>query len=131
MAVMTQVHVSRAKFAGLAREFGTASEFVNVQKRVLNQVRGENAAERSSEQTLIRERMNMIVAEAKYDIAYADLQNAYGNILAAVGVDLVDPAAAASMPVGELARHIGAVLRGAPRVEGRRPLSVPLLRRTS
>lgn len=111
MAVLTQVYVSRAKYFGLAREFATAQEYVAVQRRILNQVRAESVAERGSQQNIIRERMNLLVAEAKHDIAYADLQNAYGNVLASVGVELVDPAAASSMPLADLTRHIGDVLK--------------------
>ena len=40
-----------------------------------------------SEQTLIREEMNTLVAEVKYDIAYAGLQNAFGNVYASMGLD--------------------------------------------
>ena len=31
--------------------------------------------------------MNALVAEAKRDIAYADLQNAYANVYASIGID--------------------------------------------
>lgn len=113
MAIMTQIHISRAKYANLAKEFRTAGEFVAVQRRVLRQVRGETAAERSSQQNLIRERMNTIVAEAKYDIAYADLQNAYGNILAATGVDIIEPEIARTASIADLTRHVRETLAGA------------------
>jgi outer membrane protein TolC len=112
MAIMTQVHVSRSKFAHLAREFATAGEYLSVQNRVLKQVRGERAAEVGSEQNVIRERMNAIVAEARYDIAYADLQNGYGNLLSALGADLIEPAEAQTLSVPDLAARIKSVLSG-------------------
>ncbi|MGB7204712.1 MAG: hypothetical protein WBD37_04495, partial [Anderseniella sp.] len=41
----------------------------------------------ASEQLLIREEMNDLVAAVKYDIAYADLQNAFAAVYASIGVD--------------------------------------------
>ncbi|MEQ1712984.1 MAG: hypothetical protein ABL908_16495, partial [Hyphomicrobium sp.] len=43
--------------------------------------------DRVSKQTLIREEMNTLVAEAKHDIAYATLQNAYANLFSSMGLD--------------------------------------------
>jgi len=87
MAIMTQVHVSRVRYYHLIRELRTAGEYRSVQRRLVNQIRVEAAADRVSEQTLIREELNTLVAEAKYDIAYADVQNGYANILASMGLD--------------------------------------------
>lgn len=87
MAVMTQVHVARAKFAHSHLILVISRDYYRVQRRIRNKVRAKVNNEMSSEQTLIREEMNALVARAKYDIAYADLQNAYANIYASMGVD--------------------------------------------
>ncbi|MEQ1669326.1 MAG: TolC family protein [Hyphomicrobium sp.] len=87
MAVMTQVHVSRIRFIHAKKELSTAAEYRDVQRRLLEQMRAEAAADRISKQTLIREEMNTLVAEAKYDIAYAQLQNAYANLFSSMGLD--------------------------------------------
>lgn len=87
MAVMTQVHVSRIRFIHAQKELKTAAEYRDVQRRLLQQMRAEAAADRISKQTLIREQMNTLVAEAKYDIAYAQLQNAYANLFSSMGLD--------------------------------------------
>lgn len=87
MAVMTQVHVSRIRFIHAKKELSTAAEYRDVQRRLLDQMRAEAAADRISKQTLIREEMNTLVAEAKYDIAYAQLQNAYANLFSSMGLD--------------------------------------------
>jgi outer membrane protein TolC len=87
MAVMTQVHVSRIRFAHLSTELVTARSYFDVQQRLVNQMRAEAAADRISEQTLVREEMNTLVAEAKRDIAYASTQNAFANLFASVGLD--------------------------------------------
>ena len=44
-----------------------------------------------SRQTLLREEMNTLVAEVKYDIAYAEAQNAYANLFASMGLDEYAP----------------------------------------
>ncbi len=87
MAVMTQVHVSRIRFLHANKELRTAAEYRDVQQRLLSQMQAEASAERVSNQTLIREEMNTLVAEAKYDIAYAQLQNAYANLFSSMGLD--------------------------------------------
>lgn len=87
MAVMTQVHVSRIRFLHAQKELKTAAEYREVQRRLLEQMRSEASANRISKQTLIRESMNTLVAEAKYDIAYAMLQNAYANVFSSMGLD--------------------------------------------
>ncbi len=87
MAVMTQVHISRIRYAHASRELATARELHDVQQRLVQQMRNEAKAERISEQTLVREEMNALVAEAKRDIAFATLQNAFANVFASVGID--------------------------------------------
>ena len=50
--------------------------------------------------------MNTIVAEGQFDIAQADLQNAYANIYAAVGQDTFGNINARTSTVTELAEHL-------------------------
>jgi outer membrane protein TolC len=87
MAIMTQVHVSRIRYVHAARELATAREHHDVQQRLIRQIRSEARAERVSEQTLVREEMNTLVAEARRDIAYAAMQSAFANVFASIGVD--------------------------------------------
>jgi outer membrane protein TolC len=87
MAIMTQVHVSRARFMHQSKAYRTASELADVQHKLLKQIRAETAAQRTSEQILIREEMNTLLADARVDTVYADLQNAYANIYASLGLD--------------------------------------------
>jgi outer membrane protein TolC len=87
MAVMTQVHVSRIRYVNTTRELVTAREFLDVQTRLVKQMRQEAAADRISEQTLIREELNTLVAEAKRDIAFSGMQTAFANIFASTGLD--------------------------------------------
>lgn len=111
MAVMTQVHVSCVRFAHLKREFATTSQYYSVQNRLLEQMRVQAAADRVSEQTLIREEMNTLVAEVQRDISYAELQNAYANIYASMGIDFYDSELDFSGNVGDLSRSLRSLWR--------------------
>jgi outer membrane protein TolC len=90
MAVMTQVYVSRVRFENLLSEFESSETLLGVQRRLLEQIRSGYQARRISEQTLIREEMNTLVAEIRYDIAYASLQSAFANVYASLGLDSYD-----------------------------------------
>ncbi len=87
MAIMTQVHVSRVRYANTRKLYYSAAKHLKIQRGILHQIRASAAADQASEQTLIREEMNTLASRVKRDIAYADLQNAYANIYSAMGLD--------------------------------------------
>jgi outer membrane protein TolC len=87
MAVMTQVGVSQARYQSLMREYKTANVGANVQSDILNQVVALTQAASASRQSLIRERMNTIISEARRDIVHAEMQEAAANIFSAMGYD--------------------------------------------
>ncbi len=91
MAIMTQVHVSRVRYVQAREELAIAGQLKNVQHRLLDQIAASTTTEQTSEQTLIREEMNTIVSDVRYDLAYANLQNAYANIYASIGLDAYPP----------------------------------------
>jgi len=90
MAVATQVQVSRARYEQRLRELTTARQFHHVQERIMVQTKAGYAADRISRQTLVREQMNTLMAEIRHDMAMADLQNAFANVYASMGVDAFD-----------------------------------------
>ena len=87
MAIMTQVHVSRARLTHARKRYRTARHFMNVQSQILRQIRSALDAGKVSEQTAIREEMNTLVARVKLDIVYVDVQNAYAAAYAAMGMN--------------------------------------------
>ncbi len=91
MAVITQVHVARARFGHLSEELGTANHQMRVQDKIMAQIRAGHKAGAMSQQTLLREEMNTLVSEVKYDIAYAEAQNAYANLFGSMGIDDFGP----------------------------------------
>ncbi len=106
MAVMTQVYVARAKFSNARYVLSDAYQYYRVQKRILSKVRARAANDASSEQTLIREEMNALVARARYDIAYADLQNAYASVYASMGLDPYSSDISRQLGVDALAKSL-------------------------
>lgn len=87
MAIMTQVYVAFAQYEFARNEFKTASEYYNTQDKILKQILSADKTNTISQQSVIREEMNMVIAEVKYDIAYSDLENSYAGIFAALGLD--------------------------------------------
>lgn len=106
MAIMTQVHISRTRYAHFNKSYGTAAALSNVSHRILKQVRDETNAQKTSEQILIREEMNALLADAKLDMAYADLQNAYANIYASLGVDPFPAGLSTSSSIDQMALQL-------------------------
>ena len=125
MAIMTQVHISRVQYGHARQQLKAAEEYRSVQNRLMRQVRAESAAGRVSEQTLLREEMNTLIAEAKYDIAYSAVEGAYANIAQSVG-DAAVVDVDRRMPVEALAKQIeGAVRYENLEPSGRRPDAAP------
>jgi outer membrane protein TolC len=106
MAVMTQVHVSRARFVHARKELDTARRIRDLQRRLLQHVAAAAATDRTGEQALIREEMNLIVAEVRHDLAYANMQNAVATIYASLGLDVVPAFDLDRVAVSELARAL-------------------------
>ncbi|MEL6743950.1 MAG: TolC family protein [Pseudomonadota bacterium] len=106
MAIMTQVHVSRIRYGHAQKLYRTASRHLKVQKGILGQIKASHREGQASEQTLIREEMNTLASRVSADIAYADLQNAYANIFASMGVDPYAGDLKSSSSVSELAGEL-------------------------
>ena len=102
MAIMLQVEVARTRYRLNRQAAAAAGEFNAVQGRLLQQIDAQATAGVASEQTLVRERMNALVAEARYDVAYAELQNSFANLFAAVGEAPYDHTITPDMSVEEL-----------------------------
>jgi outer membrane protein TolC len=87
MAVFTQVYSARARFVQNSEILRDSADYYAVQSKILRQVKASAQSDATSEQSLIREEMNTLVASVKYDIAHADLQNAFANVYSSIGID--------------------------------------------
>ena len=102
MAVMTQVAVARANYHYLRKSAATAAKYFDIQHRIVHKTRASKRSDATSEQTLIREEMNTLVASAQFDIAYSDLQNAFARIYSSIGIDPYNEDFDTSLSVSEL-----------------------------
>ncbi len=87
MALLTQLHVGLAGYQSAQKELHTATQYLQTQRQILEQVTRGELARSVNRQSVIREQMNTLVADVKYDVAYADMENAYSNTMAAAGID--------------------------------------------
>jgi outer membrane protein TolC len=106
MAVMTQVYVARTRYAHFTGELDTAGHQHSVQDKIMYQIRSGYQVGAISQQTLLREEMNTLVSEVKYDIAYADAQNAYANLFSSMGIDEFAPDITGRETVSNLASSL-------------------------
>ncbi len=106
MAVITEVHISRLRHEHSRRKFATARKTYNVQKKILEQIGAGHRTNAISRQTYIRERMNFLLREIKFDLAYANMQNSTANIYASMGLDPYGRDIDGDEPVDEIARKL-------------------------
>lgn len=89
MAVMSQVHISVAQVGLANRERATAKQFKETQVQITEQTRLAWRSARVSEQAMLRERVNQVSAQLRYDAAEAELEMSWAALLAAIGEDLL------------------------------------------
>lgn len=103
MAIMTQVYVSRARIATFKREVQTASAYYDNQQALLQAIRAEHAANKVSEQTLLREELNAAVGDVRLSIARASLETAKANLNTSLGLDPAGTGISQTASVAEIA----------------------------
>ena len=120
MAIMTQVHVSRARLLLFRKELAIASAYNANQQDLIASIRSEHAADRISEQTLLREELNAAVAQVRLDIARVSVATAFANLISAMGLDPVDAGIVSQASVAEIATTLKqrSSWRGAPMMLG-------------
>ena len=106
MAIMTQVQVSRMRIATFNREVQTASAYNVTQQDLLQAIRAEHAANKVSEQTLLREELNAAVGEVRLNIARASLETAKANLVTSLGLDPSVAGLSKNASVSEIASRL-------------------------
>ncbi|WP_063332092.1 TolC family protein [Marinomonas sp. TW1] len=86
MAIVTQIHVARARFIRISQELNTIRKNHDVQSRIVALTEAGYRTKQISQRQLVVEKMNEILDEISYDSAYADLQNAYASLYASMGL---------------------------------------------
>ena len=106
MAVVTQVHVSASRYEIAKRRLATSGNYFKVNTNILEQTQIGYDARKVSYQNFVREKMNSIVAEARYDVARASVENAYANVFASMGQDTFGDIDVSASSVAELGNHL-------------------------
>jgi len=119
MAVMTQVGVSRARYESLMEEYVTADQGAQVQGDILNQVEALAKASTASRQTLVRERMNAILSEARRDSVHAEMKEAAAHIYTSLGYDPYGADIRGDEDVATIAASLEALWKSRSRMPGK------------
>lgn len=87
MAVLTQSRVAWLRYRQALDGWKVAQEIEEVERGLAAQMRSEVAAERRGELAALQSAFDALLAELSADLAFAETQNAAGNILVSMGFD--------------------------------------------
>lgn len=87
VAIITQVDIAYLRYNQSKKELSIARKLKDVDYRIYTQVRKEKTANKATQLQLIRARMNLLLAELRYNVFYAEWQNAGGQLMSSVGYD--------------------------------------------
>ncbi|WP_148717234.1 TolC family protein [Chitinolyticbacter meiyuanensis] len=89
MAVLTQVHVAYRDYVGRQRQYELSDELNEVDQRILTHTRNAAKADAQGKLSEIRAQASAMMSELRLYQSYGALQNAYGQMLATLGLDPV------------------------------------------
>ena len=88
MTVLSQIHIANLDYNVALEEFETAERYLDVSKKITEQVKNAQIIARFGQLELIREQASLLVAELRHDIAFTKLQHAIGQIYSSTGIDV-------------------------------------------
>lgn len=106
-AVLGQVHLAQIGFQQSKEQFRTASDYLDVVRRIRLTMASMKEAEQGGDLDLIREEFSEVLAELRRDVAYADVQNSYGRVFVTAGFDPI-PSQVNDLSIDGLAAAISA-----------------------
>jgi len=109
VAIMTQVKVAHETYHQTRSTARLAQQYASVQKQINRRQRASAEADEISEQVLIQEEMNTLLAMARSDIAYAQVQNAFSRFYSTLGFEPLGEGADTNLNVEELAAQLKTV----------------------
>ena len=89
MAVLTQVHVARAELAAKQRQFALSRQINDVDGQILQHTHNATVANAQGKLEEIRAATSAMMSELRLYQAYGELESAYGQLLATLGLDAV------------------------------------------
>lgn len=107
-ALVLQAQVALSRLDQSRTEWSTLGRLSEVQLRLALQTAAQAKVGRVGSQAATRERMNALLAEARRDAAWGDVQGAWAAVLTSFGVDLADAGHLAGVAPEALAAHLRA-----------------------
>ncbi len=104
MTVLMQVHLARLNHIMALNAYQLDDKYYSIQNRIMEQTL-HSASMLKGENEVIREELEMLLAEVRRSKAYASLQDSYGRLLVSVGIDPIDQVEP-GVTVVELAENI-------------------------
>ena len=89
MAVLTQVHVARAELGARQRQFELFKEMNDVDQQILQHTHNATVANAQGKLEEIRAATSAMMSELRMYQSYGELESAYGQLLASLGLDPV------------------------------------------
>jgi outer membrane protein TolC len=111
MAVLTQLYVAWIGYRDAVERFETAADLLALDEQILNQRARAAQTGRTGQLPVIQAELDRLVATLRRDLAYADVQNAAGNVFLAVGADPL-PATVDAADVATLSTAIQQTIGG-------------------
>lgn len=87
MAVLTQVHLADIRYKEALDGWRSADQYYAVTETISNITEKGNLNRITTKQQVAREKLAKLIANVKRDMAFAELQNSYGNLYVSLGMD--------------------------------------------
>lgn len=102
MAVLTQVHVARAELSAKERQFELFKQLNDVDSEILQHTHNATVASAQGKLEEIRAATSAMMSELRLYQSYGELESAYGQLLATLGLDpMPDKIAGTDLPALE------------------------------
>ena len=95
MAILTEVHVGAVQFSQTKQEYQNAKNYHDTQTAITDYTKSLWLTHSTSDLTLIRERVNDVLAEVRMDSAQSGVETAYATLMGSLGEDAVRMASGA------------------------------------
>lgn len=106
VAIMLQAQVSLSRLEQSQNEYRTLTQLARVQRQLAQQVDNMRRVGRLGGQAATKERMNALLAEARRDAAFGEVQGAYASVLTSFGQDVADSTQTQGQSPEALAAHL-------------------------
>jgi outer membrane protein TolC len=87
MAVLTQVHLANLRYKEALESWYSADKYYSVTQKISDITEKGNLNRMTTKQQVAREKLSKLIANVKRDMAFAELQNSYGNLNVSMGTD--------------------------------------------